>query len=706
MHHYFEAITNTSGDSLIGYYGRVIDPATNNTVTIAADDNGTPIVTVSGIDNMAKTDAYGNLDFYVQPGTYHLDIYAPNATSLQLRVQNVAMNSTKGDTGDTGPQGDVGASDASFTTLADLKAIDPVAFPSPRLAAPSGADGGVNNGLFNYQLGNFTGRTDVVQVNGIPLTTGALVRQAAVSVNFDGRTADAKLREIVSVKDARMAGGAKGDGVSNDTQSLLAAVNAARVSGMSDGSRTLAGEINLPAGRYVVRGELDVASLGGVAGLTISGAGVGTEIILADAAATLKGTSSRGVTFRDLTIRSLDPTVDGPVSPYGVDMNQSAFTIASGGAALRSWRFERVDFAGLFQCFNVTGFSLCSEFFFDKCTFAQCYRLMNNSNDQAVNWNFSNCNWENEGLDTTKDKNLAAAFYLNKGTSVSWVGGSMVFIGSLVFMNLTAGNSFQSTSHFLNFKDVRMELQPLAGGGSTHAPIIDRVESGYATGGNGPVVGFRDCSIINRDNIPTTVVYAKLWNNCNFLFENCQLEGGQVVGILDGLTATQNGTLRIINTSRITYAENTSSRLNDHDAHAVTIVPPFNGAEGALMLDIRPSALGAAASIQSKYMRAQGPTGSFPRPGTTEPFKPLPVHAVILRMGIVGYENFGAPVTVDLRDQGDTTTYATVSIAGGSRISWVDIFKEVGFQIPATPMMFKISGTDQIIKGSILLEYL
>jgi len=188
MHHYFEAITTTSGDSLIGYFARVVDPATNNGVTIAADNNGTPISTVSGVDNAAKTDAYGNLDFYVQPGTYHLDIYAPNATSLQLRVQNVAMNSTKGDTGaqglpgNDGQNGAVGASDASFTTLAAMKAIDPVAYPSPRLAAPSGSNGGVTNGLFNYQTGNFTGRTDVVQVNGIPLTTGALVRQNASQI--------------------------------------------------------------------------------------------------------------------------------------------------------------------------------------------------------------------------------------------------------------------------------------------------------------------------------------------------------------------------------------------------------------------------------------------------------------------------------------------------------------------------------------------
>lgn len=108
MHHFFEAITNTAGDSLIGYFARVIDRTTQNTVTLSSDDNGTPIVTVSGVENMAKSDSYGNLSLYVTPGTYHLDIYAPNTTSFLYRVSDVAMNSTKGDPGPQGEQGIAG----------------------------------------------------------------------------------------------------------------------------------------------------------------------------------------------------------------------------------------------------------------------------------------------------------------------------------------------------------------------------------------------------------------------------------------------------------------------------------------------------------------------------------------------------------------------------------------------------------------------
>lgn len=161
MHHYFEAITNRSGDSLIGYFGRVIDPATNNVVTIASDDNGTPISVVSGVENMATTDANGNLDFYVAPGTYHLDIYAPNQTSLILRIKNVAMNSTKGDKGDRGNDGDTGPADNTYATLSALIASDPLRRAASLVGDPSAPDGRF------YNRGSGFVRLDDVSVTGI-----------------------------------------------------------------------------------------------------------------------------------------------------------------------------------------------------------------------------------------------------------------------------------------------------------------------------------------------------------------------------------------------------------------------------------------------------------------------------------------------------------------------------------------------------------
>lgn len=77
--------------------------------------------------------------------------------------------------GATGPAG------STYTTLALLKAA-PVSNRTYNLAAESGSDGGYVNGPFVYQTGDFTGRTDVVALDTVPLSTGALVRQGAASV--------------------------------------------------------------------------------------------------------------------------------------------------------------------------------------------------------------------------------------------------------------------------------------------------------------------------------------------------------------------------------------------------------------------------------------------------------------------------------------------------------------------------------------------
>lgn len=200
--HYFQAITNRTGDSLVGYFARVINTVSGNTVPLYADLNGTPIVTVSGVADMAKTDENGNVSFYNDAGTYHLDIYQPDATTFILRVPNVAMQSGQGPKGDPGPAGDAGASDSAFPTLAALKAIDPVLYPSPRLAAASGADGGAPNGLFTYQTAGAPYTADnvnVIKLDAVPLSTGALVRQTIAQVAYKAGGTDTRTRPAADV---------------------------------------------------------------------------------------------------------------------------------------------------------------------------------------------------------------------------------------------------------------------------------------------------------------------------------------------------------------------------------------------------------------------------------------------------------------------------------------------------------------------------
>ena len=129
----------------------------------------------------------------------------------------------KGDTGNTGP------ANSTYTTLAALRAA-PVTHASYIFVPPSGSDGGVPAGVFSYQTyqAPYSEDANTVALAAVPLTVGALKRQGATAVDFDGRSADAKLRETISVTDPRFAGGAKGNGVADDSPAFQAAIDEIR----------------------------------------------------------------------------------------------------------------------------------------------------------------------------------------------------------------------------------------------------------------------------------------------------------------------------------------------------------------------------------------------------------------------------------------------------------------------------------------------
>ena len=489
--------------------------------------------------------------------------------------------------------------------------------------------------------------------------------------------------------------GAVGDGVADDTNAILNTAIAART-GFTDGLRTFAGEIFLPPGKYLIDDVLDLAPAAGVTGPIISGSGSGcTEIVYSGSTATIKCTSSSLITWRDVQFVSSE-----------VDDDQVAFTINQTGNPLRSWRFERCNFNAFYKCFAVTGTSMCSEFYFSDCKFQQCYFLMDNDNDQAVNWNFVNCDWENAELTTSKDENLAAVFNLKKGSFIRWTGGSMIFHGMLVYYNLTASGVFTRTSHKVVFDGVRMELVDDGAGG--HASLIDRVAVGYTNGSNSPTTSIKNSTILNRGSIPTTVTLAKVWANCSLELTNIEAEGGKVIGILDGTTAASNADVVIRDVKNITYQEDTTSRTNTHDQHNVSIQPDNSSAKSFPLLDQRLCSLSVPASAYPKYVYVRGPTGSLPQGGTTVNLPSMPNHTMMLRLFCFRFGSAGNSLQVDLKDQADTTTYQTITLASGDRFKEdTASAKEMGFEIPAnTPLMLKFTGTAEVVKGVVGVEYL
>lgn len=334
--HFFDTVTNTSGDSLIGYFARVLD-AGGSTVPIYSDANGTPVSVVSGVTNMAKTDALGNLSLYVDPGTYSLDIYAPDATTFRFRVPNVAMNSTKGDKGDQGDKGDVGTSDNTYSTLATLKASD-IARKAARLVGASG----ITDGLFNWTLGNFTGQADdqnIIKADSTALSVGAWVRQGAGAILFKQALTGAqpldlqrKAAETVSINDFYS------EGDSDHTLALQKAIDSG------------AGAIFIPRGEYII-GTVTGANVY-IYGLGTLRKKAGTKGFLID----LTGDNRiEGVTF------DYDYPNNDPSAPH---FDNVAVDQVGGSLTLNSVKFKRTDLAAVY----VLGGSLYTD---QGCQFIQ-----------------------------------------------------------------------------------------------------------------------------------------------------------------------------------------------------------------------------------------------------------------------------------------------------------------------------------------------
>jgi len=489
--------------------------------------------------------------------------------------------------------------------------------------------------------------------------------------------------------------GTAGDGVADDLGAILRAAAASWTRLKDESGRTIAGEVKLPTGRYRITGPLDLAPANGLVGLTISGVGVGTEIILDGPKATIRCLASRGVTFRDITFKSA----------RGVDDGQSAFTIDHTGNALRSWRFERCDFAAVYRCFRVQGHSMASEFFFDKCQFYQCYHLMDNDNDQAVNWNFVNCNWENNELSTKRDKSLSAAFLLRKGSFIKWTGGSLIFFGRLVLYNLSAPGLVQRTAHMVAFDGVRIELEDEGG---DHVPFVDRIDANYVSGTNQPTIRFEHCTILHRGDIRPSPYYARAWANCSLTFTDCRAEGGRILGVLDGVTPTHTASISLIRCRSISYVEDVRARLNTHDQHSVTIVPDHSSAGIEPIADGRLCNLATPVTMHPKYMYVRDSSGSLPVGGTTVALIDLPDHTVLLRLFVRRFQPATHPLEIALCDQASIRTFSRATLAkGADRVAEADIGLEMGYQIKSgTRLMLKFTGTPEIVKGIVGIEYL
>jgi hypothetical protein len=207
MYHYFNSLTNTRGDALIGYFVKAIDVVTNSEITIYADANATPIVSVSGVDNAARVDSDGNLSFYLNTsGDFNLDVYATDATTFVKRFTDMAV--AVGPTGAQGPAGDV-AKAADRTALAATVATAGLT----RYLAETGREG-----TFVFDSTNISANVSGGFAFG-DTQQGVYVLPASDLTGASG----AWVRKFTGPHNVKWFG-AKGDNVTNDGAAVLAAL--------------------------------------------------------------------------------------------------------------------------------------------------------------------------------------------------------------------------------------------------------------------------------------------------------------------------------------------------------------------------------------------------------------------------------------------------------------------------------------------------
>lgn len=193
MFHYVESITDVKGNALTGYYVGLVQPDDSDstggvTQPIYADDAGTPIISDSGVDNLAKVDSDGDVSLYVPVGTYHVDIYAPDGATALKRILNIPMMS-----GEAGAPATVSV--GTVTTLSAGSSATVVNSGSTQNAIldfgiPMGATGSGTTFVWGAATGTLSDQTDLQAALDLkaniasPSFTGApLAPTAAVGTN-------------------------------------------------------------------------------------------------------------------------------------------------------------------------------------------------------------------------------------------------------------------------------------------------------------------------------------------------------------------------------------------------------------------------------------------------------------------------------------------------------------------------------------------
>lgn len=85
MYHHYDVALNSKGGPTADVIIRAFNVADDSIADLFSDESGTPIESVSGIANAAKSNAEGNYDFFIADGFYNLRFYIGDALVQTIR---------------------------------------------------------------------------------------------------------------------------------------------------------------------------------------------------------------------------------------------------------------------------------------------------------------------------------------------------------------------------------------------------------------------------------------------------------------------------------------------------------------------------------------------------------------------------------------------------------------------------------------------